>query len=230
MPTERVVAVHQPNYLPYLGFFQKMAAVDLFVLYDTAKFSRNGLTNRNKIKTPTGVQWLTVPVRRSRGQPIKEVEIASPVWAKKHLKSLQANYQSAPYFSSYFSDLRHVLAKDWTQLSDLNTALIETIRQWLRIDTKIVSSSALSSPPSDDATDKIIHFTSVSGGSVYLSGPSGKNYLRPEMFAKVALRVSEFAARPYPQLYGGFQPNLSSIDAIFNCGERTRELLEIPCA
>ncbi len=226
MPAEgTVVAIHQPNYLPYLGFFRKMALADVFVLYDTAKFSKNGVTNRNRIKTRTGTQWLTVPVRRPAGRAIKDVEIASPVWVDKHLMSLQANYQPAPYFSSYFSDLRSILSRGWTELGDLNAALIRTIRDWLSIGTTMVLASTLPLPPSADATEKIVHYTKVSGGSVYLSGPSGKTYLKPEKFKEVGLRFDEFSPKPYPQLHGSFLSNLSSIDAIFNCGGKTRALL-----
>jgi len=225
MPTEHTVVVHQPNYLPYLGFFHKMTLADVFVLYDTAKFSKNGTINRNKIKTRTGWQWLTVPVRRPSGRAIKDVEIASLPWADKHLKSIQANYQSAPYFSSYFSDLRSVLSRGWTELDGLNTALIHIIRNWLSIETKVVLASTLPAPSSDNATEKIIQLTTLSGGSVYISGPSGKKYLQQEKFTRVALRFAEFSAQPYPQLHGPFLSNLSSIDAIFNCGEKASGLL-----
>ena len=226
MPAEgRVVAIHQPNYLPYLGFFHKMALADVFVVYDTAKFSKNGVTNRNKIKTRTGAQWLTVPVRKPAGRAIKDVEIASPAWTEKHVKSLQASYQAAPYFSSYFSDLRAILSKDWTKLSDVNTALIQIIMDWLSVSPRMVLASTLPLPPSVDATEKIIHYTKASGGSVYLSGPSGKTYLKSEKFKEIDLRFAEFFPKPYPQLHGSFLSNLSSIDAIFNCGEKARTLL-----
>jgi len=220
-----VVAVHQPNYLPYLGFFHKMNRADVFVLYDTAEYSKNGLTNRNRIKTANGVQWLTVPVQKASSRPIKDVEIASGVWAMKHAKSLQANYQRARYFSTYFPELKSILMREWANVSSLNAALIECLRRWLSIETTLVLASTLPPPQEDDATEKILHITQACGGSVYLSGPRGKDYLDTGKFRDIRLEYDVFHPRPYPQLHGAFIPNLSAVDALFNCGDGTRELL-----
>ena len=226
MPADRVVAVHQPNYLPYLGFFHKMRQATVFVLYDTAQFTRNGFTNRNQIKTPNRAHWLTVPIRGIGHQAIMDVEIASKLWAKKHLRSLQANYQRAPYFSSYFSELSSTLLRPWTKLSELNIALIRCLSRCLSIETRLVLASTLPAPPADDPTEKLVHFTVACGGSVYLSGSSGRTYLVEGKLGDISVRYAEFVARPYPQLHGTFVPNLSAIDALFNCGDKASGLLE----
>ena len=220
-----IVAVHQPNYVPYLGFYHKMARADVFVLYDTAQYSKNELHNRNRIKTAKGVQWLTVPVRRAAFQRIKDTEIAPSTWPEKHRKAIEANYRRAPYYASYAPDLLKLLRGPWHRLAELNIALIELVSRWLSIEAKLVRSSTLPTPASEDPTDKLLHFTQACGGTIYLSGPGGHGYLEEAKFGPISLQYDEFVARPYPQLFGEFVPNLSVIDALFNCGESTSNLL-----
>ena len=221
-----IVAIHQPNYLPYLGFFRKAALADVFVLYDTAQYSKNELHNRNRIKTPRGMQWLTVPVRRAGKRPIGEVEIAYETrWARRHIKALAANYRGAPHYEAYAPEIAAILSKDWTRLADLNTDLIARIARWLGLRTRFMRASELPGPPTQDPTEKIIHLTRAAGGDMYLSGPGGRDYLNPEKFREVGLRFSDFTARPYPQMYGVFMPNLSVVDALLNVGEATRDFL-----
>lgn len=226
MRADHLVAVHQPNYLPYLGFFHKMARADTFVFYDTAQFSKNGLHNRNRIKTAAGVQWLTVPVRRSGLGLVKDVEItALSKWPEKHLRALDANYRRAPYYGSYLSELERILRGNFTKLADLNIELIERIASWLSIETKTSRSSKLSPPLTNDSTEKLIHFTQACGGTAYLSGSGAKVYLKEEKFSNIRLEYSKFTAKPYPQLFAEFIPNLSAVDALFNVGEAAKELV-----
>lgn len=221
-----IVAVHQPNYLPYLGFFHKMARAHTFILYDTAQYSKNELHNRNRIKTPKGVQWLTVPVRRRGFQPIREVEIDTPSrWSERHQRAIEANYRRAPHYESYAAELHSTLRGQWHHLADLNEALIQQVARWLSIETKLVRSSSLPGPHDTDPTEKLLHLARSCGGSVYLSGPGGHGYLREEKFDSVRLRYTHFVPAPYPQLFGQFVPNLSVIDALFNCGELTRNFI-----
>jgi len=221
-----IVSIHQPNYLPYLGFFRKMLHSDIFILYDTAQYSKNEFHNRNRIKTARGVQWLTVPVRRTGLQPIRSVEIARNLgWAAKHRKAIEANYRRATHYSSYAPELAEILSRDWNGLSDLNTEVVKTIARWLSISTKIVLTSQLPQPPSDDPTEKILWMVGAVGGDSYLSGPGGRDYLDSSKFGSVRLEYSDFTARPYPQLHGAFVPNLSVVDALLNCGKGARELI-----
>jgi len=219
-----IVTIHQPNYLPYLGFFHKMANADLFVVYDTALYSKQlGLHNRNRIKTPQGAQWLTVPVQHATLHALRDVQIVQGPWGTRHRLSLDANYKKAPFYASYAEEIRRVLEKPWTSLALLNEALIELVARWLSIPTKMIRASELPPPPADaDATAKNIHLVRAVGGDAYLSGVGGHDYLDESQFADVQLLYDEFVPTPYPPLFGDFIPNLSAIDAVFNCGESVR--------
>jgi WbqC-like protein family len=222
-----IVTVHQPNYLPYLGFFQKMANADILVFYDTALFSRQlGFHNRNRIKTPIGAQWITVPIQHSTVHAMGDVRIAGRDWKAQHRKMIEANYRRTPYYGSYAAEIAALLKKPWSALAELNQALIQLIARDLSIRTETVWASALPSPETDNPTEKLIHFTRVLGGDTYLSGIGGHDYLEESKFTDVHLRYDEFEATPYPQLFGPFLPNLSAIDALFNCGESARDLLK----
>jgi hypothetical protein len=215
-----MVTVHQPNYLPYLGLFHKMARADVFVVFDIAQYSKQlGFHNRNQIKTPRGAQWMTVPVRRETLHAIRDVQIADVRWGLRHVQTLDANYRRAPYYESYSHELKAILGKPWTHLAELNESLIGLIARWLDIPTKLIRASDLPPPPTSDPTSKIIHLVRSVGGDAYLSGQGGHGYLDEAQFTDVRLEYDEFVPTPYPQLFGEFIPNLSAVDAIFNCGE-----------
>lgn len=221
-----IVAIHQPNYLPYLGFFQKMANADLLIYFDSALFSRQlGFHNRNRIKTPIGAQWITVPIRRSTVATMRDVRIAGTDWARQHRKMIEANYRRAPFYESYSTEFRAALKKPWDSLVDLNEAMIELVTRSLSIDTKTARTSALPPPNTDNPTEKLIHFVRSVGADTYLSGVGGHEYLEESKFTDIRLTYDEFSSTEYPQLFGPFIPNLSAIDAIFNCGEKAKRLL-----
>jgi hypothetical protein len=214
-----IVAVHQPNYLPYLGLFQKMARADVLVLNDTALYSRqHGFHNRNRIKTVQGAHWMTIPVQHSTLRAIRDVRIANGEWARIHRKTLDTNYRRAPFYESYAKELHSILQKSWTSLADLNELLIGLVARWLNIPTKMIRASDLPQPETDDPTQKIIHIVRCLGGTEYVSGQGGHAYLDESQFRDIRLEYDEFVPTPYPQLYGEFVPNLSAIDAVFNCG------------
>ena len=220
------VAIHQPNYLPYFGFFHKMARSDWFVLYDTAQFSKNEFQNRNRIKTATGISWLTVPVERGSFRPIRSVRISSNTeWAEKHMRSLEANYRRAPFFASYEAELGAVLRRNWTFLAELNAALIGLISRWLSIDARILNASELPPPTTQDPTERLVEITRACKGEIYLSGTGGRRYLKEDAFSDVTLEYDDFRPKPYTQVFGAFVPNLSVVDAILNCGDAARGLL-----
>ncbi|MGQ0797107.1 MAG: WbqC family protein [Methanobacteriota archaeon] len=222
------VAIHQPNFAPYPGFFRKMARADVFVLYDTAQYSKNGYHNRCRIKTPRGPAWLTIPVRSPSRRPIGEVEIdpATP-WAERLWMTVEANYARAPHFREYAPDLGRILrGRTWGRLVDLNVRFLEFLREALGVTTKVVHASRLPTPSSTDPTGRILELVRAVGGTTYVSGAGGRDYLDVSRFRDVSLEYSEFRPRPYPQLWGAFVPNLSTMDALLNCGpDDTRALL-----
>lgn len=220
-----IVTVHQPNYLPYLGFFQKMSRADVLVIYDTALYSNQlGFHNRNRIKTPLGEQWITVPVQHASLHELRDVRIVGTDWARQHRKMLEANYRRAPFYESYSKELQAALKRPWTSLAELNEALIGLVASWLSIGTKTVRASTLPPPQTADPTEKLIHLVRTLGADTFLSGEGGHGYLDESKFTDIRLQYDHFRATPYPQLFGPFIPNLSAVDAVFDCGESARGL------
>lgn len=169
---------------------------------------------------------MTVPIQRSSVQTIRDVRIAGREWKTQHRKMIEANYRRAPFYSSYIGDVEAVLNKPWTSLADVNEALITVLARDLSLRTKTVRASSLPPPPTDDPTEKLIHFARTLGADTYLSGAGGHDYLDESKFTDVRLRYDEFQATPYPQMFGPFVPNLSTIDALFNCGESAKDLMK----
>jgi len=214
-----IVTIHQPGYLPWLGFFDKMARSDIFVLLDDVQFEKNYFDNRNKIKTSQGWAWLTVPVKYRFGQKLNEVEINNEEkWKEKHYKSLLLNYKKSPHFSDYVSFFQKIYEKKWQKLIDLNIALIKYLAKELGFKTKLIRSSELNCQ--GEKTERLLNICRKLKTDVYLSGKFGKNYLDEEAFRKNNIKViyQDFQHPVYPQLYGNFIPELSIVDLIFNCG------------
>lgn len=222
-----IVAIHQPNYLPHLGFFHKLMRCDVFVIYDIAQFSKNDFHNRNRIKTPAGPLWITVPVRAPHGVPLRNIEIdTSKNWPEKHARSLQANYSRAEYFHELYHPLVGVFTARWSKLADLNISLVRKIQTWLDLPAELVLSSSLDPPEGLTATERIVWLVKAVGGKTYLSGPGGRDYLERSRFQEVQLVYDDYRPSPYDQLFGEFVPNLSVVDSLFNCGaEGTRQIL-----
>ncbi|MCI0396037.1 MAG: WbqC family protein [Chloroflexi bacterium] len=228
-PAVTVVAIHQPQYLPYLGFFHKLLGCDVFVALDDVQFQKNGLQNRNKIKTGQGWQWLTVPVLHNFGQLINEVEVDPKVpWARKHWQALLSNYSRAPFFETFGPGLKAILDEEINSLCRLNMRLVEWVTELLGIRTPILYSSVLG--VAGGQTERLIRICRKVGADCYLSGPGGREYMDLSLFAAagIGVRWQEFSAPTYEQQFAtaGFVPNLSIVDALFNCGEVTRKLLE----
>lgn len=226
-----IVSCHQPNYLPYLGFFDKMKKSDVFVLYDAVQFSDGSYQHRNRIRTPTGWMWLTIPVERKR-KPINEIEIkphaliSQKPWQEHHWRVIYNTYHKTPYFKTYEEELKNIfLGKSYTHLADLTTNIIASLAAAAGITTKTVQLSELN-VHSNDASERLALVTQALGGDVYLSGPSGgsRYELRDEEFTKrgVAVAFQEFHHPEYPQYHarfnGTFEKNMAAIDALFNTG------------
>lgn len=222
------VAIHQPQYLPWMGYFDKMDRVDCFVLLDDVQFKKNEWQNRNRIKTASGWQWLTVPVFHRFPQHISEVRIdkAAP-WARKHFQALMSHYVAAPFFDVYRPFFKEVYAGEWTLLADLNRVILTYLVEALEIKTKILLSSSLVLPDDVAATERLVAICQVLGADTYLSGTGGRDYLDLNCFEQVGIQIcfQAFQCLPYPQRFGAFVPDLSIVDLLFNCGPQSLRIL-----
>lgn len=222
-----VVSIHQPDFLPWLGFFYKMKQSDIFVFLDHVQFIKNGYRNRVTIKTPQGVQWLTVPVQHHFGQSINETVIDNRRdWRKKHLRTLEMNYKKAPFFNEIMDMLESVyLQRQWLLLSRFTLKLIEAINGFIGIEVKTVKSSAMN--VTGASTDLLVDIIEKCDGAVYISGTGGKDYLQESTFADrgITLMYSDFEHPIYSQLWGDFVQGTSIVDALFNCGRKTMQFL-----
>jgi len=220
-----IVAGHQPNYLPWLGFFDKMRACDLFIIEDSVLLETKGFTNRNKIKSCQGSLWLTVPVNHVGQQiPINEVTIASKGksnWAKQHYLSIKYSYSKAPYWLNYQSFFEQSYELKWMKFIDLSMNFINGIKNFFNIKTPLVMASTLKA--SGTKSDLILAQCKELGASTYISGIGAINYLDVKKFEDQGIKVvfQNFEHPVYQQLHGNFIPNLSAIDYLFNTDGKT---------
>lgn len=221
------VAIHQPNFLPWLGYFYKMVLCDIFVLLDNVQYTKNSFINRNKVKTPQGAIWVTVPVRFQFGELINQVHINNSTdWRKNHLKTLELNYRKTAYFGEVFPDLQRLyFQKDWQNLCEFNIALIKYVISYLGLEKKLIIASDIKTE--GKSTDRLVDIVKKLGGDSYLSGFGAVNYQEETIFhdAGIELRYSGFVHPQYPQVWNDFIPNLSIIDFLFNNGRRSLPIL-----
>jgi hypothetical protein len=214
-----IVGIHQSNYLPYLGFFDKMKKSDIFVIYDDAQFNSRDFQHRNRIRTGEGWQWLTVPVGK-KAMPIKEITIKNNVdWSSVHFTAVRANYLKTPHYSIYDNEIRRIYKERYEKLIDLNMDLIHFLMDAFGINTKILYASDLGF--TSKSTERLVEIVEALGGDIYLSGPKGCDYMDMSLFEKrgVEVEFQDFKHPVYKQRYEGFVPNMSAIDALFNVGE-----------
>jgi len=225
MKGKMIVGIHQPNYLPYLGFFDKMAKSDIFVIYDDAQFNKSDFQHRNRIRIYHGWKWLTVPVEKKR-IPINEVKIRNEVktwkgvkWSDAHFRDIHDNYKDAPYYSVYADELMRIYKRNYEKLVNLNMELIRFLMKAFDIDVEIVFSSDLGF--TSKSTQRLVEIVESLGGDVYLSGPKGRDYLDVSLFERKGIKVvfQDFKHPVYKQRYKGFVPNMAAIDALFNVGK-----------
>lgn len=216
-----ILSAHQPAYLPWLGYFEKIQRSDVFIYLDTVQFEKNSFINRNKIKTPQGGQWLTIPVKvmghTNTTLADTEVDDGQP-WRTKHLKSIEMNYRKAPYFAEGNPELERLISTPTNNLAEL---CWQQLNFWLaefEIETKVIRSSELeiSSKKSDLVLDLCKHFSAEN----YLSGALGRDYLNEDAFSKagIAVEYQEFIHPSYLQRWGDFEPYMSIVDYWMNCG------------
>ncbi|HEU5324078.1 MAG TPA: WbqC family protein, partial [Methylomirabilota bacterium] len=170
------VAIHQPQYLPWIGYFDKIDQADCFVALDTVQFKKNEWQNRNRIKTPGGWQWLTVPVRQRFLQRIADVEIDNTAaWPRKHLQALTQSYGGSPFFGVHAPFFRTLYSRRWDRLLDLNVAVLRYLVDALQIRTELILASSLTAPGT--ATQRLVEICRALGADTYISGAGGKDYL-----------------------------------------------------
>ena len=225
--TEMKIAIHQPQYFPWLGYFDKMYDADIFVLLDTVQFKKNEWQNRNKIKTKTGWQWITVPVKHRFGQRICDVEICQDRnWRKKHLNAFFINYKKAMFFEKYWYVFDEIFNKEWQKLSTLNIHIIKKIKNILNINTPLIIASQMGDFP-DEPDERIIKIVQKFKSNNYLAGSGGKVYMNLEKYRDAGINVifQDYKHPVYQQVYDSYTPNLSIIDLILNYGNRSLEIL-----
>lgn len=221
-----MVAIHQPQYLPWLGYFDKIDRADRFVFLDNVQYKKNEWQNRNRIRTSQGWQWVTVPVLYSFPQKIREVKINNGLnWRKKHLHALTYNYSRAAYFKDFIGFFEETYNREWSYLVDINIHIIRYLVEALGIETEVFLASELS--PSEDPTGRLIDICKSLGADTYLSGVDGVKYMDMERFEREGIRVvvQDFKHPTYNQNFKGFIPNMSVVDLLFNHGDRSLEIL-----
>ncbi|MDR7415096.1 MAG: WbqC family protein [Armatimonadota bacterium] len=224
-----IVAAHQPHYLPWLRYVDKVVRSEVFVLLDDAQYTKNGWQNRNRIKTAQGWTYLTVPVEDPFGKPIVEVRICNrESWRRKHWNALRTNYGRAPYFRRYAEVFEAVYAREWESLWELNLHLLAEILRALGAGTQLVRSSELGVP--GRATERLVAICRALGADVYLTGDyAATNHLDVGLFeeAGIEVRLQNWSCPTYRQLFpqAGFLPDLSVVDLLFNEGDRALEIL-----
>ena len=211
----------QPSYIPWRGYFDQIRQADVFVFYDDVKYDKNGWRNRNRIKTVNGTQWLTIPVLtkgvEENQTPINEIPINwAQNWHHKHWNALRLAYNKAPYFSTYEDVFSAFYEREDKYLSTLTIDMTIAISQLLGLPTKFVRSSDLQGI-TGKKTDRLIQILTRLGATSYLSGPSAKDYLEPELFEQAGIELSfiDYQYPEYNQLYPPYEPQVSIVDLLF---------------
>ncbi|HET9910174.1 MAG TPA: WbqC family protein [Anaerolineales bacterium] len=222
------VGIIQSNFLPWRGYFDFIRETDLFIVHDDLQYTKGDWRNRNKIKTPRGVEWITVPVHyHHTGQLIEETRIDySTPWVPKMLNRIRESYRRSPCFETYFSELADLLNASAPSISDLNLRLIKWVCSRLEIDTPIQLSRDYN--PKGTKTERLIGILQDAKATAYLSGPAAQVYLVPELFehAGIQLEYKQYEYPEYDQLYPPFESKVSVIDLLFMKGKEAIAYME----
>lgn len=220
------VAIIQSSYIPWKGYFDIINSVDEFILLDDVQYTRRDWRNRNKIKTPHGIKWLTIPmkVKGNYSELISNMTVSDAFWNIKHFDIISSSYRKAPYFKKYksfFEDLYKSIKEIY--LSKINYIFIKSLCQLMNIKTKISFSEDYKSE--EKKTKKLLEICKKAKADIYISGPSAKSYLDESLFRSQGIEVHWFnydGYKEYPQLYPPFSHNVSIVDLLFNTGEDFR--------
>lgn len=219
------VAIHQPNYIPWIGYFDKIAHTDIFVFLDSVEYSHGGVTNRNKIRNSSGWNWLTVPVnKKDTNKSICEVGFADDKWWKKHLTALQGSYSKADHFSEYASYFYELYSeKKYDNIADLNIDIIKYLSSSFGISTKYVRSSEMNIDPTLHKNSLLIEILQKLNADTYIAGKGCVDYMDDDKFIKNGIEVvyNNFKPFVYKQRWDGFEPYMSAVDLLFNEGDKS---------
>ena len=224
-----IVSIHQPAYLPWLGYFHKILLSDIFVYFDTTQFEKNSFINRNKIKTPQGASWLTVSVKLNDHlrKEIREIEIADLNWSKKHWKAIELNYKKAKYWDLYAERLRKIYKNEYKYISDLCYDQLLLFIEFLKIKIKVIKSSELKKIDSKKL-QLVLDICEYMGATAYISGELGCDYIENKKFAekRIKLYFQDYKHPEYSRLWGNeFLPYMSIIDLLFNEGPNSLNII-----
>ena len=222
------IGIHQPMYLPWLGFFDRIYQCDTFILLDNIPYSKNYFINRNKIRTLEGWIWLTVPVltKGNFGQLIKDVHIDNSTnWAGKHWKSLYYTYKKAPYFELHKDFFEKTYQEEWFLLIDLIEHMLSYLLNGIGIKTPVKKASL--SPAEGKKEELVLNLCKHFGAKEYLSGPDGRNYLNQDLWDQNDIKIlfHDYLHPEYNQVQGDFMPFMSVVDLLFNYGAESLKIL-----
>lgn len=228
MSSSRVAAIHQPNFVPWIGYFHKILKSDVFIFLDHVEYTRRSFINRNRIKGPTGAKWLTVPVSFKNKPSILVVQINNNLdWKRNHLSTFKAFYGKAEHFEEIYSILEEIYEKKWVYLAEFNKALIKEISSLLDLHTEFVDSHTLH--PREKKMGLIIELCTKVNANIYFSGKGAIKYQDPKVFEEHGIKLvyQEFEHPVYPQRFGEFISNLSILDMLFNVGiDESKKILK----
>jgi hypothetical protein len=222
------VGIIQSNYVPWRGYFDFIDDVDVFIVFDDVQYTDRDWRNRNRLKTPRGLEWISVSVHQSsRDQLIQDIPINRDVtWAERHLNLLRENYRGASHYGTVSDEFAAILARDHARLSELNLDLMTWVMARLGIATSLVNAATLSGR--GRKSERLISLIQAVGGTTYLSGPSAAAYLDPSEFesAGIAIEYKSYDYEPYPQLWGTFEGAVSILDLLINTGLDARHFFK----
>lgn len=223
-----IIVIHQPDFMPHIGFFDKLLKADLWIIYDDVQFLRQGWHHRDKIKTPEGEKWLTLNIHKApRETNINSIKLSNHTnWNKKHLDMIKNCYSKASAFSEIYPHIEQLYTVQYDKLIDMNMATIKLLLKLFNIHIKYKFSSQFIT--NKTSNERLVELLKHVRASHYISGCGAKTYFHNKPFEDSHIKVIQhkFNHPCYPQIYGDFISNLSSIDLLFNCGiEHSREIL-----
>ena len=219
----KICAIHQPKFFPWLGYFYKIAKSDVFVILDTVDIevgTASAITNRTRIKTTAGEQWITIPIKKGVSKVIKDIAIDNTKrWRETMLKTIFLQYKKSQNFNQFYPIVEELLNYQTDSLSEFNVNIIERMSRYMGLKTEIILASDMRNL-SDDRNMRLIDICRQNGCDIYLSGNGGRKYHDEQLFIDngVSVKYTDFVHPEYRQLHGDFVKGLSALDYIFNDG------------